>query len=779
MEIVVRERRVKLSVREFAEFKIGPSAKSLFPSGHWRARVGQEWHESLRRKLAAQDSTARFETVVKGTLEKDGWLFELEGRIDQMVEERDRIRVIEVKTTMQPLPADDQELRERYPHYFLQLASYLTLLQATHPIEHKKFDGELLFVDVAGGFPQTVPLESDPKTIFEEQAKLMLPFLKERLNGQERLRSLTFHQPFERLRPGQRESMQGLASLANGYPTLLFEAPTGFGKTGILLEFALSRMKEGVFDRLLYLTGKATSQNEVVRHLRMMVPGGELRYLQIRNQIEHSLHASGRDQRLSRDELHHRWSKAEIRPQNLFQEGCVTLKEARALGAKTGVPPYEITRACLPFADLWLGDYNYLFQPNAAQLIANLHGFAPKRTILIIDEAHNLADRVISGLSPRFDDGATARLRIELRETGRHKSLDDLLGEWGKFLSARRSSEVLDLTATYEAQDLLESFSETLSYNPPPFAELSEVNLELLWKLSQASRLMDNGSNQLLWSPQDGVLEIACLDASQHIAEQMNPFGLSILTSATLEPMDEFASDCGLTPDSYAKLKGRAPWRRGAYRVAVDARVDTRYTQRAKSYPITTDTILTAAKHTVGPVVVYFPSYRYAKEIEDRLRSHDDDLPVAMQPRLTKLDERIAFLENALENAKVLLLVLGGSFSEGIDLLGGRIETAILISPALPEVNALREARLDNAIEPSRKNAFRTIYQIPGMRKINQAIGRLVRNPGQKATVLLQGRRFQLPEYRELLDVEYQDGPVLHDQETVRAWLAEPFSISS
>ena len=773
MEIVAGERRVKLSVREFAEFRIGPRLITRGPSGYWRARLGQEWHETLRETTSRHLPHACFEQVVKGFLQQGGWSFEMEGRIDQMVEENGRVRVTEVKTTTTPLPVDEKDLRDRFPHYFVQLACYLSLLEATHPKNHKPFDGEILFIDVAGGFPQTIPLEHDHKALFAEQANRILPFLEERRRGSERLRSLATVKPFEILRPGQKETIRELKNFGDGCPTLLFQAPTGFGKTGILLEFAFRNLKRGLYDRVLYLTGKATGQGEVVNHVRRMAPDGNLRYMQIRNQREHALDSSGRDARQNAEELNRRWLAEDIKPERLFKEGCVTLEKVRALGANTGIPPYEITRACLPYADLWVGDYNYVFQPSSARLIEDQQGHVPERTILIVDEAHNLPARVASSLSPCFDDGATARLRFELRELGNFKTLDELLGKWGRFLSMRRSGEVLDLDVTYDATDLLEQFSEILTVHPLPHDKLTFENFNLLWEYARAFNLLEDGSPRQMWAPDDGKLEIACLDASKHIEEKLSAFGLRVLTSATLEPIDEFAAECGLCQDSYEVTQGEAPWREGACRMAVDARVDTRFSSRSEHYQLTAETISVAAEKASNPVAAFFPSYRYAEEIYDLL-SEKSGQSVKLQPRLTKLEERIAFLEDALENADVLLLILGSSFSESIDLLGGRIETALVIGPALPAVTALREARLESIRKGGREKAFRRVYQIPGMRKVNQAIGRLVRHPGHRAKVLLHGRRFTLNEYQNLLDAEYRDIVVFHDGDTLSHWLAEP-----
>jgi len=147
---------------------------------------------------------------------------------------------------------------------------------------------------------------------------------------------------------------------------------------------------------------------------------------------------------------------------------------------------------------------------------------------------------------------------------------------------------------------------------------------------------------------------------------------------------------------------------------------------------------------------------------------------VALQPRVRDLAAQSAWVDESLLLGDALFLVLGSSFAESIDVLGGRITHAMVVGPALPEVNAVQRARLAEATRagPSREAAFRRVYQIPGMTKVNQALGRLVRAPGQRARVVLHCRRFLEPTYASLLASEYQLGTPMHDDAEFAGWLA-------
>jgi Rad3-related DNA helicase len=175
-------------------------------------------------------------------------------------------------------------------------------------------------------------------------------------------------------------------------------------------------------------------------------------------------------------------------------------------------------------------------------------------------------------------------------------------------------------------------------------------------------------------------------------------------------------------------------------------------------------------------IVVFFPSYAYAEHIIRSLESAAAALRVALQPRAIDLAAQAAWVDTSLAQADALFLVLGSSFAESIDLLGGRVACAMVVGPALPEVNAIQRSRLAGLESAglSRTAAFRRVYQIPGMQKVNQALGRLVRAPGQQARVLLHCRRFADPSYSTLLSPEYQRGALIEHDEDLAKWLGSP-----
>jgi Rad3-related DNA helicase len=319
------------------------------------------------------------------------------------------------------------------------------------------------------------------------------------------------------------------------------------------------------------------------------------------------------------------------------------------------------------------------------------------------------------------------------------------------------------------------------------------VHSATLWQFAALEGFLINESLvKLLWVPRRGQLDFTCLDAAVAIGETLRTFGGAILMSATLQPYGEFAESCGLAaecrsllasdpktiagkeapPSAYTTLQAPTPWRAGAYDVAVDLRINTTFRQRTSYYATTAATVVSLHEAARGPVAVFFPSYAYAEQIQKTLEDYGSVLRVALQPKGVDLAEQAAWIEENLAFSDALFLVLGSSFAEGIDLLGGRVSHAMVVGPALPEVNAVQKAKVNAFSKLGRTEAFRRVYQIPGLQKVNQALGRLVRAPGQKAKVLLHCQRFAEPTYTALLATDYQFFTTVADDTELATWLA-------
>lgn len=870
MHFDLDQRSASLSVGEFADFLVGPREAVGGSSGIWRAQLGSRWHKQLHAKEAETDAEARFEVPIQGKVFVDGWTLSLNGRIDQLLRRGPNPVLREIKTVLRPLPCDEETLRGEYPGYFLQLACYVALRKIGAEPGAGTDIPELLFVEADSGVVQAVRLGVADEAAFRAQLERVRGFLQQRWLSRERLRRLRTRPAFESFRPGQANSLGSLsAALAQGSAALIFEAPTGFGKTGIVLEAALERMKAGDFERLVYLTSKSTGQLQVVRTLGGMsaerqsgTTSGEtanegeapLGVWLVRPKSEHCINERFhcvRDICAHMRDVAQRWEKSGLSRflyDTKMPRDIATLREA---GRSASICPYEITRAALPFSEVWIGDINYVFSPSASGLFLEQPGFVAGRTLLVVDEAHNLPARVADAYSHSFASDDAQTLVQALETTRSPRQLTQACQQWEHFLRHLPSSASLSLDEEDDARNLLEQAARLVTTTPLDYAGLGPSVCEMLWQLPSVADELDKqpGLDRHWWSPRPGMLSLTCTNAAPAIGARLREFGGVVLCSATFGPHDAYEESIGLdtppeglepaslsqlaketaakaedisndetaakpgVPDTpklgnltkrqtrklfaqmtsgaellrveeekrsgaLLSIRAGAPWRDGAYDIGVDLRVDTSFQQRERHFSTTAITLVEwhkAAGDKRRPCAVFFPSYAYAEKIQAELEELGKPLRVAFQPRRLELAQQSEWVESALTDSDVLFLVLGSSFAEGIDLLGGRVNRALVVGPSLPEVNPIQHAKMEALERLGRDAAFRRVYQIPGMQKVNQALGRLVRAPGQKARVLLHCRRFAVSGYRELLAPEYQGGRQIQNDADLSAWLAAEF----
>lgn len=909
------QRTVALAVGEFSAFALGPrESGDGGGAGIWRAQLGTHWHNELRqRAIAEHAAAAEFEIPIAGQIFHRGWRFTLNGRIDQLIRptagqetmllgtaergaepRRQKGRgahaptvLREIKSITRELPADEAELRRDYPEYFIQLASYVALARsgllstgaadASEPLRPTSVRGELVFVETGHGLAQTIAFTPAEDALFKAQLDRIADFLDLRLRARQRLRGLRFRAAFAQPRPGQETTLTELTSTFERKPLVLFEAPTGFGKTGVLLEFALGQLKAGHFDRALYLTSKSTGQLQVVRTLAAMTAPEASSKLQVetlqattdpqpanlqpsnlqpattpvavwhvRNKAEHCVNTTFhcvRDNCAYLAGAAERWAASGLARFYLDERHVRDLESLRRAGRDARICPYEITRAALAFNDVWIGDYNYVFAPRNRTLFYEQPGFTPARTLLLIDEAHNLPSRVADAYSHEFQAAEAYAVRDELHRVRPVASLVTAWDHWCHFLHHLKPTDGLSAADEDDARHLLDEIAKQVATVAIDYAVLSPQAADALWRIpALLEDLRSSELPRLWWVPRGGELLLTCLDAAKAIGATLREFGGVVLASATLTPVDGFTVACGLdetgdakpeigrsagaarnlaairsppsgidAPDrlgnlnkretkklyrqltsasellrveeardaaSPALLRAHAPWREGTYRIAFDARVDTTFQHRSRFYAATAATVAELQNAARGPIAIFFPSYAYADAIKQQLAELRPAFRAGLQPKVRDLAAQTAWVEESLLATDALFLVLGSSFAESIDVLGGRITHAMIVGPALPEVNAVQRARLQEASRRGldRDAAFRQVYQIPGMTKVNQALGRLVRGPGQQANVLLHCRRFREPAYLALLAPEYQVGTTIENDAEFENWLRQSLS---
>lgn len=775
MEIAEEENQVQISVGELANLHTPLTRASTGASGLWRAKVGQEWHKTAETLTRQKHPDAEFERPITAQWPQSNWTFSINGRIDQLIPTQDGWLIREIKTVRQSLPISKETLRESHPNHIAQAGIYRELLKVLPDFYSKKLRAELVLFEIENGTSQIISIEPEDFAL-EQQIEKLLPFLESRKVGRCQMREFKVSSPYPQLREGQAEAAAQLSQSLETQHNIIFSAPTGFGKTGLILEQVLTLLQKASFSRCIYLTSRSTGQIEVANKLREMT-AGHLKWIQMRSRAEHMIesasHTCTGDSRCDRDFVA-TWDSIALSPDQLFQNGNFTTEQAKQLGAKHGLCPYALTRACLPYAHLWIADYNYIFSPSSRSIFTESLGFSPKDTILIIDEAHNLPERAAEALSVDLDQSSLIFTSEAIRECGKSSRLPRILDYLSDYLARLPAKEQLPARDFYEILDIAEDFQTTLENHGYFLEELPPYAIDTIGKLQRLASSLDDPSHEWFhWVPESGKVKASCLSHHTSIRMQLKEFGKVIMQSATVDPLSEFSRECGLESRQFDLVRGNARWRDDAYNVAIDTRVDTRLKSRKAYYETTARTLAEAAWASLeGPIAAFFPSYHYAESVVEYLRIIAPGLRIGIQQRGGNLEENEAYMERSLLENDILIFIIGSHFSEGIDQLGGRVSTCIVVGPALSEMNLLLRHRMSIRGGPNSEEAFREVCAIPAMRKIHQAIGRLVRAPNHRAKVLLHCKRFAQSLYSELLLPEYHNETLVTTNTQLREWLS-------
>jgi len=777
MEIDAELKQATLSVGEFAQFSPFSQRSDSLGFGNWRAAAGQQWHHEIQAN--ADDEGFTNEKAIQGDLEWRGWSLRLSGRIDQIRISDDRVHLREIKTVTTPLPVDPETLRTQFAGYCIQLLAYRELLkrESSSPM---LFDLDLYLIELATGITQSALLDDRFDALIVDQLDTLADYLDQKRERLSRLRSLRFKPAYETPRPGQETIQPDLRAAFETSPVVCLEAPTGYGKTGVAWEFALNRLASGQVERIVYLTSKSTGQIEAAERLdALLLDQSGASYWQIRNKAEHCVNTefrcSTRTCQYLRD-LDEKWGRSALEPLFLSTAKPLPIETLKETSAAAGICPYETMRTALGYRDIWIGDYNYLFSSHSSRLLADQPDFNPAKTFLIIDEAHNLPSRVESNRSKELSALALNGLIEELSQFGAGHKIRRALASLVDECLAYSRGDVLSLGQLEDLTELLLRLVALLSREPLPYESMLPEALDTLWNLaSGTASLKEDAGRYLAWVPQNGQIRITCIDPSQAIRETLSPFKECLMLSATFQPLDGFLEQCGLAEQlpPPVRVAPPAPWLDGAYEIAIDTRIDTRLKKRKEGAALTASTIARLAER-FAPVVVFFPSYAYAQSLYDTIGSDYPFYRIAMQSRGKgeSLSDRADFIDEALRFHDIIFLTLGSSFAEGIDLIGGKIDAAMVVSPALPEVNAIQQAKRDY-YRDKRLDGFERAYLQPGIQKVNQALGRLVRAPGQRVKVLLHCQRYAERRTKSLLAAQYQNCEYLFKDEDLENWISK------
>ncbi len=574
------------------------------------------------------------------------------------------------------------------------------------------------------------------------------------------LETLAF--PFDGFRAGQHELAGATWRTHSHGRHLLVKAPTGIGKTMATLFGALRAMSAQGTDKLLYLTAKTPGRRLALDALARLQPTGAPGQMRVLERVarekacEHPDKACHGDSCPLASGFYDRLPRAR---EDAAQTAWLDQASLRTVALQHGVCPYYLGQDMLRWSDVVVGDFNHFFDLSA-------HAWAltvgePWRVGLLIDEAHNLIERARLMYSAELDPLNLAALR-KAPPQGLKASLDRMHRFWGTLGRGQATEQVLlnDLPEGLVGalQQHAADLSEHLALDATaPDLRVQAWLFEVLHFVRVAEVFGDHSLVEITRTEADGRtraprprLAIRNLVPAPHLEPRWQAAHSATLFSATLSPMDHAINLLGL-PADVARLEVPSPFDPAQLQVRITPHISTRYQDRTESLDAVVAVMAGQFHAKPGNYLAFFSSFDYLQQVLARFAMAHPDIAAWSQSRgMAELD-RSAFVARFTEDSQGIgFAVLGGAFGEGIDLPGQRLIGAFIATLGLPQVNPLNE-QLRARLQLKHGRGYDHAYLFPGLQKVVQAAGRVIRGPEDQGVVVLMDDRFARPEVRGLL----------------------------
>ncbi|OEY66091.1 ATP-dependent DNA helicase [Marinobacter sp. X15-166B] len=574
-----------------------------------------------------------------------------------------------------------------------------------------------------------------------------------------RLAGLRF--PFARFRPRQRQLAETVYKNTVTGGTLLLEAPTGLGKTlGTLFPALMAMPKAGV-DLLCYLTCRNTARQlalDAVERLRAAQDAPHiwpLRTLELVSKADACVHP---------DKACH--GDACPLAKGFFDR----LPDARAEAAQTGGPltqaalariaaghdicPYFLAQEMARWCDLVVGDVNRMFDQSA--LLYGLTRQNDWHTAVLVDEAHNLVDRGRGMYSVQLDQQRLLQVR-KTAPRALKSPLDRTVRAWQGVIRAHTHAEgapvlldTLPVALMGSLQGLVSALTEFLTDHPPELA-LQELLFEAVAFMKLADTFGDHSLCEFR-RPGRGRASLAIqnLLPADFLRERFSAAASVLLFSATLSPGPYFQDLLGLPADTRVRSLP-SPFSADQLRVHFTPTISTRQAHREASVAPIAELIARQYRQRPGHYLAFFSSFRYLNAVDNALGELAPDIPRRSQHPGMSSQQRRDFLAGFQDRTgSVAFAVLGGVFSEGIDLPGNQLIGAFVATLGLPPFDAWHEV-LRQRLQQRFGAGYDYAYRIPGLQKVAQAAGRVIRTPDDRGVIWLIDDRFLQPPVRARL----------------------------
>lgn len=572
--------------------------------------------------------------------------------------------------------------------------------------------------------------------------------------------------PHDDFRTGQRDMAAAVYMSARDGFHLMCEAPTGIGKTVSALFPAIKSIGNKDTDRIIYLTAKNSGRRAAADCLRQMQDRGlSLSAITITSK-QTTCHCSNgtceRDDDGTCPLTTGFFDRLPDARKQLISTGIISPKTIDDAAFEHGLCPFELTLQMLPWVQVVICDFNYVFDPlvRLATLTDNTN-----RQLLLVDEAHNLIDRARSMYSAELDRQSLKRAIADLDknslQTKNLKALVRAIDRWSK--------ECTDLETVHPQAPKTVSRSlnrciqgmmdNTELVTTEATAEVAKslfryaVIEELFGNHHRCVTLQNKASNKNRY--RQTVVKLYCLNATDHLNKTFKRYRSGVTFSATLRPQQFYSESLGL-PESAKSLSLASPFDPAQQCTLICNWVDTRYNAREHSVASIVEIIFEVYRSRRGNYQVFFPSYVFMELVYSAFKSTHPSIALIVQSRGSSEPERLEFLDHfSSDNATLAFSILGGVFGEGIDYRGDQLIGSIIVGTGLASVN-LTQKLIEEDFKSRGLNGFDYASRFPGLTRVLQTAGRVIRTESDKGVVVLIDQRFDHQNYHTLYPAHWQ-----------------------
>lgn len=766
-EILLKEevKIVRISVRDLVEFvlregdidnrKIGMSDKDVMA-------MGGKLHRKIQRQMG---SDYHAETAMKLQIPCGEFDLRVEGRADGVIIKGDTSEVIidEIKGILRDLSLIEQPVNV----HLAQAKCYAYIYAKQHSLreigiqmtycnldteEIRRFLSHYTYEALECWFEELI-------SSYEKWARFQIKW-EEKRNSSIRLVEFPFS-----YREGQREVAAAVYRTILRKKKLFLQAPTGVGKTISTLFPSVKAIGEGLGEKIFYLTAKTITRTVAEQAFRILGEQG----LQMKVITLTAKEKICKCEETECNPVSCPYAKGHFDRVNdavydlIMNYNEITRDVIENQSEKYMVCPFEMSLDVSLWVDAVICDYNYAFDPTA-HLKRFFSENAGKKYIFLVDEAHNLVERGREMYSARLykEDFLELKKMMRVKEPILSKKADEVNRQ---FLLLKRECEeyrVLE-SVSHLAIKLMNLLAEMERF----FEKSSESDkrdqvLELYFKVREFLNIHDIlDENYVIYSEyqQDGrfMVKLFCVNPAVNLQAYLE-YGIgTVFFSATLLPVRYYKKLLSIETDDYA-IYADSPFPKDSRLLLIGRDVSTRYTQRGpEMYRRIASYIVGAADAKKGNYMVFFPSYRVMEEVHSVFSEKCGKISSAVQSPFMSEEDREVFLkefDEIREESFVGFCVMGGIFSEGIDLPEDKLIGVIIVGTGLPQVCNEREI-VKQYFSGIGSDGFEYAYLYPGMNKVLQSAGRVIRTQEDRGVVLLLDDRFLDMRYREVFPREW------------------------